>query len=89
MYSEGSFAQGTDLRITSAIGDAIVKFGGRIFSSIDNAEINVEYPLNKIIDVGVSNNLILEFGRSIEYNSIGTDSRSVKTGVKLTYKLNY
>lgn len=88
IYSEGSFATGTDIRITSAFGDAIVKFGGKIFSSIDNAEVSIEYPLNKLLGWDVSRNLIIELSRTVDNTTI-TDVRSVSTGIKLTWKINY
>ncbi len=88
IYSEGSFATGTDIRITSAFGDAIVKFGGKIFSSIDNAEVSVEYPLAKLLGWDVSRNLIIEISRTVDNTTI-TDVRSVSTGIKLTWKINY
>lgn len=88
IYSEGSVTQGTDIRITSAVGDAIVKFGGKILSNINNAEVNIEYPLNKLLGLDISNNLILEISRSVDDNSI-SGSRSVTTGLRLSYKINY
>jgi hypothetical protein len=87
-YSEGNIATGTDVRITSAIGDAVVKVGGKIFSGVENTEINVEYPLNKILNMDISNNLVLELSRTIDENSL-IGGRSVYTGVKLSYKIRY
>jgi hypothetical protein len=87
-YTEGNVATGTDVRITSAVGDAIVKVGGRIFSGVENAEINVEYPLNKILNMDVSNNLVLEFSRTIDENGLN-GGRTVYTGIKLSYKIHY
>lgn len=87
-YSEGNVAKGTDIRITSEVGDAIVKFGGKVFSGLDNTEVSIEYPLNKLLHMDLSNNLILEISRTIDETSFD-GTRSVQTGVKLVYKIKY
>lgn len=87
-YSEGNVAQGTDIRITSEVGDAIVKFGGKVFSGLDNTEVSIEYPLNKLLHMDLSNNLVLEISRTIDETSF-EGTRSVQTGVKLVYKIRY
>jgi len=87
-YTEGNFASGTDIKITSEVGDAIVKFGGKVFSGLDNTEVSIEYPLNKLLHMDLSNNLILEISRTVEEASL-EGSRSVQTGVKLVYKIRY
>jgi hypothetical protein len=87
-YSEGNVAKGTDIRITSEVGDAIVRFGGKVFSGLDNTEVSIEYPLNKLLHMNLSNNLILEISRTIDEASF-EGTRSVQTGVKLVYKIRY
>ena len=87
-YTEGNLASGTDIRITSEVGDAIVKFGGKVFSGLDNTEVSIEYPLNKLLHMDLSNNLILEISRTVEELSL-EGTRSVQTGVKLVYKIKY
>lgn len=84
-YSE---ATGTDIRITSEVGDAIVKFGGKVFSGLGNTEVSIEYPLNKLLNMKLSNNLIIEISRSIEESSL-EGTRSIQTGIKLLYKIKY
>ncbi len=81
----------TDVRVTSQLGDAIVKLGGRVFTDINNAEVSIEYPLNKLLNLNVSNNLILELSRVVIPNPtvITTGTTSIETGVKLTYKIKY
>jgi hypothetical protein len=87
-YSEGNVATGTDLRITSAIGDAVVRVGGKVFSGVENTEFDIEYPLNKLLNMNISNNLVLELSRTIDENGL-MGGRSVYTGVKLSYKIRY
>jgi len=87
-YSEGNVAKETDIRITSEVGDAIVKFGGKVFSGLDNTEVSIEYPLNKLLHMDLSNNLILEISRTIDETSF-EGTRSIQTGIKLVYKIRY
>ena len=87
-YSGENLQTGTDIRITSSVGDAIVKVGGKVFSGIENTEINVEYPLNRLLNMNISNNLVIEFSRMIDEAGFN-GGRSVYTGVKLSYKLMY
>jgi hypothetical protein len=78
----------TDVRITSGFGDAIVKFGGKIFSNINNFEVNVEYPLNSLFNINVSNNLLLEISRQYS-TSIFNFDQGYETRVGITYKIRY
>jgi len=87
-YSEGSITTGTDIMMTSEVGDATVRFGGKILSGFGNAEVVVEYPLNKLLGMNLSNNLILEASRIVDESSLN-GGRSVYTGVRLTYKIRY
>ena len=87
IYTGGDLS-GTDVRITSAFGDAIVRFGGKIFSNISNLEVSVEYPLNKMFNLNVSNNLIIEISR-VYSNSLFNFNQGFETRAGLTYKIRY
>jgi hypothetical protein len=86
IYEGGNFSSGTDIRITSEIGGAIVRFGGKILSDINNAEVTVEYPLNKLLNLHISNNLMLEFKREVSNTDFSTKN-AIETGIGLTYKI--
>jgi hypothetical protein len=87
IYSGGDIST-TDIRVTSAFGDAIVRFGGKILTDINNFEVSVEYPLNKLFNVGVSNNLLIEIAR--EYTtSIFKNAQGFESKVGLTYRIRY
>jgi hypothetical protein len=89
-YTEGGVLQGTDIRFTTAFGDAIVKVGGRIFSDLNNTEITVEYPLNKLFKGGIFENMVLEISRTADWNvAITGEGRTILTGAKLLYILRY
>lgn len=87
IYAGGNIS-GTDIRITSAFGDAIVKFGGKILTNINNIEVSVEYPLNKLFNINVSNNLLIEIARTYS-NSVYNIDQGFETRAGLTYKIRY
>ncbi|MCI0449172.1 MAG: translocation/assembly module TamB [Chlorobi bacterium] len=87
IYTGGDLS-GTDIRITSAFGDAIVRFGGKILSNINNLEVSVEYPLNKMFNLNVSNNLLIEISR-VYSNSLFNFNQGFETRAGLTYKIRY
>lgn len=86
IYAGGNLST-TDIRITSAFGDAIVRFGGKILSNINNLEVSVEYPLNKLFNINVSNNLIIEIART--YSTLFNLDQGFQTSAGLTYKIRY
>jgi len=89
-YTEGGLLQGTDIRFTTAFGDAIVKVGGRIFSDLNNTEITVEYPLNRLFNAALFKNMILEISRTADWNvAVTSEGRTITTGAKLLYILRY
>ncbi len=87
IYTGGDL-KGTDIRITSAFGDAIVRFGGKILSNINNLEVSVEYPLNKLFNINVSNNLLIEISRTYS-NELFNFDQGFETRAGLTYKIRY
>jgi hypothetical protein len=87
IYTGGDLST-TDIKITSAFGDAIVKFGGKILTNINNFEVSVEYPLNKLLNMNVSNNLIIEIARTYT-NSLFNLDQGFETRAALTYKIRY
>lgn len=87
IYNGGNISN-TDIKITSAFGDAIVKFGGKILSNINNLEVSVEYPLNKLLNIDVSNNLLIQISRTYS-NSIFNSDQGFESRAGLTYKIRY
>jgi len=88
-YKGGSFTGNTDIRITSEIGGAVIRFGGKVFSDINNAEVNVEYPLNKLLNMDISNNLLLVISRVIVTNTFFNSLNTIETGIGIAYKINF
>lgn len=87
IYYGGNLSS-TDIKITSAFGDAIVKFGGKILSNINNLEVSLEYPLNKLLNINVSNNLLIQISRTYS-NTLYNNDAGFETRAGLTYKIRY
>lgn len=87
-YTGGDIT-GTDIRITSAFGDAIVRFGGKILTNINNLEVSVEYPLNKLFKIDVSNNLMIEIARERASTFVVNNDQGFETRASITYKIRY
>lgn len=89
----GNVAQNTDIQLTAAVGDAIIKVGGQIFKGIANTDIVIDYPLNKIFSMSsLSNNLILRLEKI--YDPFGdpnnvTNTSGTKTGAVIYYKIKF
>ncbi|MCC6866597.1 MAG: translocation/assembly module TamB domain-containing protein [Ignavibacteria bacterium] len=79
----------TDIKITSAFGDAVVKFGGKILSNINNFEVSVEYPLNKLLNFDISNNLLIQISRSRATTFDLSGSTDFESRAGLSYKIRY
>lgn len=86
IYTGGNISN-TDIKITSAFGDAVVKFGGKILSNINNLEVSLEYPLNKMLNMDVSNNLMIQISRT--YENLFIEDQGFDTRAGLTYKIKY
>jgi hypothetical protein len=86
IYNGGNLSD-TDIKITSAFGDAIVKFGGKILNNINNLEVSLEYPLNKLFKMDVSNNLMIQISRT--FTSLFLEGQGFDTRAGLTYKIRY
>ncbi len=86
IYNGGNLSN-TDIKITSAFGDAIVKFGGKILSNINNLEVSLEYPLNKLFKMDLSNNLMVQISRT--YKDLFSGDQGFDTRAGLTYKIRY
>lgn len=86
IYTGGNISN-TDIKITSAFGDAVVKFGGKILSNINNLEVSIEYPLNKMLNMDLSNNLMIQISRT--YENLFIEDQGFDTRAGLTYKIKY
>jgi len=88
-YSEGNVTD-TDVELTSEIGEATVKVGGKLLKNVRNFEFEIEYPLNNFLNLDLPETLLLVFSREEESNVIfGSSETSTNTGIKVVYKIKY
>ncbi len=88
----GNLAEGTDIRFTAALGDATIRFGGRILTDLSNTNFMIEYPLNKLLRFNsVSNKFIMKFERIIDPYSSNTTTTTTanRTGGALIYRIKF
>ena len=88
----GSIVQNTDLSFTAQFGDATVRFGGQVFNDINNSNIIIEYPLNKLLGLNLPSNLVLQVERVADpFSSLSTDPNNVevRTGALIYYKIKF
>ncbi|MEO8513836.1 MAG: translocation/assembly module TamB domain-containing protein [Ignavibacteria bacterium] len=88
-YTEGN-VQNTDVELISELGDARVKFGGKLFKDVKNFELVIDYPLNKLLKLNLPETLLLEFAREEKKQTLSTSpSDKLTTEIKILYKIKF
>lgn len=89
LYYGGDVQGATDIRLTGEIGDAVIKFGGRVFSDIGNANVNIQLPMSSLLNSERWRNFIFELERRAA-GFEGIDHRKEPTnGVRLLYRISF
>ena len=77
-------------RITSALGEAEVTFGGQLFKGISNTDFIVDYPVGKLFNSkALSNDLFLRLERIYDPVNAYSSSSSVLTGTRVGAQILY
>jgi hypothetical protein len=88
-YTEGS-VKDTDVELISDIGDARIKYGGKLLKDVKNFEIVVDYPLNKMLNLNLPETLMLEFAREEKKQTLSTTQNDMlTTEIKILYKIKF
>lgn len=88
-YSEGN-VKDTDVELISELGDARVKFGGKLLKEVKNFELVVDYPLNKLFKLNLPETLLLEFAREEKKQTLTTSQNDIlTTEIKILYKIKF
>jgi hypothetical protein len=88
-YSEGN-VKDTDVELISELGDARVKFGGKLLKEVKNFELVVDYPLNKLFNLNLPETLLLEFAREEKKQTLTTSQNDIlTTEIKILYKIKF
>lgn len=88
-YTEGN-VQDTDVELITDLGDARVKFGGKLLKDVKNFELVVDYPLNKLLNLNLPETLLLEFAREEKKQSLTSNQNDIMTTeIKILYKIKF
>ncbi|HRE09733.1 MAG TPA: translocation/assembly module TamB domain-containing protein, partial [Ignavibacteria bacterium] len=88
-YTEGN-VQDTDVELISELGDARVKFGGKLLKDVKNFELVVDYPLNKLLKLNLPETLLLEFAREEKKQALTSNQNDIMTTeIKILYKIKF
>lgn len=88
-YTEGN-VKDTDVELITELGDARVKFGGKLLKDFKNFELVVDYPLNRFLNLNLPETLLLEFAREEKKQSLTSNQNDIMTTeIKILYKIKF
>lgn len=79
----------TDIRVTGEVGEAVIRFGGRVLTDPTNANVSIQLPMSSIMDSEAWRNLIFELERRVEGGGGGTEQPRASNGIKLLYRISF
>ena len=88
-YTEGNVNE-TDLELISELGEARVKFGGKLLKDVKNFELVIDYPLNRLLNLNLPETLLLEFAREEKEQTLSiSPADKLTTEIKILYKIKF
>ena len=88
-YTEGGL-QNTSVNVSSDVYGTNVTVGSRIMNNNTYLEFNVEYPLNDLLQLDLSDKLLLQFSRKQLSSSVFSNMNMYyTTGLKAVYKFKF
>ncbi|MBN8584996.1 MAG: translocation/assembly module TamB domain-containing protein [Ignavibacteria bacterium] len=88
-YTEGN-VKDTDVELISELGDARVKFGGKLLKDVKNFELVVDYPLNRLLNLNLPETVLLEFAREEKEQTLSiSPADKLTTEIKILYKIKF
>lgn len=88
-YSGGSVSESADLRLTGEVGSAVIRFGGKVFNDIGNANVSVQMPMGEIFGLKSLQDLILELERRVEGSNYSTEEKKLTNGARIYYRISF
>lgn len=88
LFYGGGFDQTPDIRVTGEVGDAVIRFGGRVFSDRLGPNVNIQLPMSSVLNSDRWRNLILELERRDELVET-FDERRKSNSARLVYRINF
>ncbi|MBF8249001.1 MAG: hypothetical protein HW374_1801 [Bacteroidetes bacterium] len=88
-YGNLSFNQSPDVRLSGELGEAVLRFGGRVSSRIENNyNISIEVPMSSLLGIETWRNLMLTVERRVEGLDNVQENRK-SSGARLLYRINF
>lgn len=85
LYYGGQFDKSADVRLTGQVGEAIIRFGGKVINDpFGNANVSVELPLSVL-----SRNLILSLEHKVESFEYSEMQRRAYNSAKIFYRFTF
>jgi hypothetical protein len=85
LYYGGQFDKSADVRLTGQVGDAVIKYGGRVIDDpFGNANVSFEYPIKFI-----THNLLISIERKVEGLENTNEQRTAYNSAKIFYRISF
>jgi hypothetical protein len=84
----GGPTESADVRLSGEIGEAVLRFGGRVLNNINNTNFSVELPMSSIVGIETWRNLIFTVERRVEGIENLQENRA-SNGARLLYRINF
>ncbi|MBP8975940.1 MAG: hypothetical protein KBG83_04390, partial [Bacteroidetes bacterium] len=85
LYYGGQFDESADVRLTGQVGDAVIRFGGKVINDpFGNANVSVELPISSL-----SRNLILSLEHIVEGTEYSEEQRRAYNSAKIFYRITF
>ena len=85
LYYGGQFNESADVRLTGQVGDAVIRFGGKVINDpFGNANVSVELPISSL-----SRNLILSLEHIVEGTEYSEEQRRAYNSAKIFYRFTF
>ncbi len=90
-YGGGQLGEGTDIRVTGQLGDAIYRIGGRVFGEggFDRSNVVVEVPMSWVLNSPRLRNLILTLERRADDTGNLGNLYRTSNGAKILYRFTF
>jgi hypothetical protein len=88
LFYGGGFDQTPDIRVTGEVGDAVIRFGGRVFSDRLGPNVNIQLPMSSVLNSDRWRNLVLELERRDELVET-FDERRKANSARLVYRIHF
>jgi hypothetical protein len=69
------------------VGDAVIQFGGRVFSDIGNANVNIQLPMSSVLGSESWRNFLFELSRQTDPFETSEQRSEPTNSAKIVYRI--